>query len=223
MSEYVENLKCEGDSEALSAGGESRNRRGTKEGNVEASNVRATKKIKKEKRLAMNRESARARRRRQKLRLDTLEHRSEELSQRHHELVLENQGLRARLDQLEAELFRTRSWRGRGGSPCTPLQQTMMPSRCMGSTSSASLPFGMSGSGAAGGAGGDAELRYMQMRLMPGVAGGSGRTARLSVQDLQPNLYPSLDNVGGFLGGQLSEMEILNRVRFSFDFSPWAF
>eukprot|EP00797_Seminavis_robusta_P012740 Sro199_g084490.2 (360) ;mRNA; r:74681-75838 len=64
--------------------------------------------LKREKRLAMNRESARARRRRKKYRLETLEQRAEDLSQRHHNLVLANQGLKARVAQLEGELAASR-------------------------------------------------------------------------------------------------------------------
>jgi bZIP transcription factor len=73
-----------------------------------------TKQIRKEKRLAMNRESARARRKRTKIRLETLEQRAEELSQRHHNLVLTNQGLKTRLAQLEAELTITTGRAGVG-------------------------------------------------------------------------------------------------------------
>lgn len=60
--------------------------------------------LKREKRLAMNRESARARRRRKKIRLETLEQQAEDLSQRHHTMVLTNQQLKTRVAQLETEL-----------------------------------------------------------------------------------------------------------------------
>lgn len=60
--------------------------------------------LKREKRLAMNRESARARRRRKKIRLETLEQQAEDLSQKHHSLVMTNESLKSRVVNLENEL-----------------------------------------------------------------------------------------------------------------------
>ena len=71
--------------------------------------------LKREKRLAMNRESARARRRRKKIRLETLEQQAEDLNQRHHSLMLSNQQLKTRVAQLEGELATFSSTRAAAG------------------------------------------------------------------------------------------------------------
>ena len=65
--------------------------------------------LKREKRLAMNRECARARRRRKKLRMEMLENRVQELTQKNSKIQDANDALRARVTQLEAELGAARS------------------------------------------------------------------------------------------------------------------
>ena len=218
MSETNDKRKRDRDTEDYSSGEESEEQ-GSTDGAAGASNLSDSDKLKREKRLAMNRESARARRRRKKLRLDSLEHRTEGLSQRQHALVLENQSLKARVVQLEAELARTRAMGGRGGSLSILQQQAMMASRMGGS--SAGLPFGVMGSGM----GEDSELQYLQRQMMSGNAGAAAGSAGLSseraariaaMQDLQSqiqNSYPASTSPGGLRGGQLSEIERVNMVR----------
>ncbi|CAB9504514.1 expressed unknown protein [Seminavis robusta] len=60
--------------------------------------------LKREKRLAMNRECARARRRRKKVRMELLESRVQELTQKNGKIAEANDALRMRVAQLEAEL-----------------------------------------------------------------------------------------------------------------------
>jgi len=60
--------------------------------------------FKREKRLAMNRECARARRSRKKLRMQTLEHRAQELTNANTRVEQANLALMAKVRQLEAEL-----------------------------------------------------------------------------------------------------------------------
>ena len=60
--------------------------------------------LKREKRLAMNRECARARRRRKKMRMEVLENRVQELTQKNGRICEANDALRARVAQLEAQL-----------------------------------------------------------------------------------------------------------------------
>lgn len=68
--------------------------------------------LKREKRLAMNRECARARRRRKKLRMELLDARVQELNQKNTRIQDENSALRARVMQLEAELGAAKSTAG---------------------------------------------------------------------------------------------------------------
>lgn len=219
MSETHDKRKREEDSGNYSSGEDS-GVQDSADGAAGASNLSPLEKLKREKRLAMNRESARARRRRKKLRLGSLEQRTEGLSQRQHALVLENQGLKARIVHLETELARARAMGGRGGGPSMLQQQAMMASR-MGDASSARLPFGMMGPGM----GGDSELQYLQRQMMSGNAGGAGggaglgseRAARFAaMQDLQSQMqisYPASASPGGSRGGQLSDIKRLNMVR----------
>lgn len=68
--------------------------------------------LKREKRLAMNRECARARRRRKKLRMELLENRVQELTQKNSRMQDANDALRNRVAQLEAELGVAKSGMG---------------------------------------------------------------------------------------------------------------
>lgn len=65
--------------------------------------------LRREKRLRLNRESARARRNRNKTRMETLEREKEELISRNRRFVEANQALRAKVQQLEADLAIYRS------------------------------------------------------------------------------------------------------------------
>ena len=65
--------------------------------------------LKREKRLAMNRECARARRRRKKLRMEILEQKVTELTHTNNHIQVANDALQARVMQLEAELSLARS------------------------------------------------------------------------------------------------------------------
>ena len=222
----------EEDAEGYSSGEESSEGEGTAAPDAAGSRHEGAKtgtleKLKRDKRLAMNRESARARRSRKKMRMETLEHRAEELNQRHHALVLENQGLKARVAQLETELSGSRPLGGGGGAASMLQQQALMAAR-MGGASSLGLPFGLAG---AGGMGTDPELQYLQMQMQmqmqmrssnagTSAAGGGGstseRAARLAaMQDiqsqLQTNQYSALSGSAG--GGQLSDIGRLNAVR----------
>jgi bZIP transcription factor len=88
---------------------------GATDANADADKSERIELLKRKKRLALNRESARARRKRKKIRLETLEQRAEELSQRHHNLELTNQGLKTRIARLEAELAATTGGRAELG------------------------------------------------------------------------------------------------------------
>ena len=67
-------------------------------------------KLKRQKRLAMNRECARNRRRRKKLRMELLDKQVQDLTNRNTLLDHENRLLGARVQQLELELNRAKSW-----------------------------------------------------------------------------------------------------------------
>jgi bZIP transcription factor len=77
--------------------------------------------LKREKRLAQNRDCARARRRRKKIRMDTLENRVQALTQQNVSLQGDNEALLVRVTQLEGELRRVTAMAsggmGMGGMP----------------------------------------------------------------------------------------------------------
>ena len=72
--------------------------------NEEEDTAEVTLQVRREKRLAMNRASARARRKRKKVMLETLGHQNAELTKQNLDLVNENIALKAQLDKLEAAL-----------------------------------------------------------------------------------------------------------------------
>ena len=72
--------------------------------NEDEDTAEVTLQVRREKRLAMNRASARARRKRKKVMLETLGHQNAELTKQNLDLVNENIALKAQLDKLEAAL-----------------------------------------------------------------------------------------------------------------------
>ena len=66
-------------------------------------------KVKRERRLAMNRSSARARRKRKKVLLDSLANQVSELTKRHDSLELTNSTLQARIQQLQSSLVQAQA------------------------------------------------------------------------------------------------------------------
>ena len=122
--------------------------------------------FKREKRLAMNRESARARRRRKKIRMELMEQRVDGLNQRHDALLQEHQALQARVRHLETELVvanASTTSRAVSGGP-------------VGGRALEPLPPGFLGMGMAGGAGG-ANNPLLSAREMPFPGGGGGAAA----------------------------------------------
>ena len=93
-----DDVSDEGDQEVSSGAAESGDKR-----------YETLERLKREKRLAMNRECARARRRRKKLRMELLDNRVQELTQKNNRIQEENLTLRARVMQLEAELGAAKS------------------------------------------------------------------------------------------------------------------
>ena len=91
-------------------------------------------KMKRERRLAMNRTSARARRKRKKVLLDTLANQVTELTKQHQALELTNGTLRARVQQLEASLTQSQA------TIATLLQQQPASSATAAATTSVEGP-----------------------------------------------------------------------------------
>ena len=153
--------------------------------------------LKREKRLAMNRECARARRRRKKLRMELLDNRVQELAQKNNRIQDDNMALRARVMQLEAELGAAKSnigldassllggagGVGLGGYDAMSNQaliaeklnlQRRAALAAFGGSSSGSPASGLGGfMGSAGGKSDQATaLRYMQLMQAKSAAGG---------------------------------------------------
>ena len=134
--------------------------------------------LKREKRLAMNRECARARRRRKKLRMELLDNRVEELSQKNTRIQDENTALRARVMQLEAELGAAKSTKG--------LDASSLMGGMGGGGFSAVYPSGVMSSQAL-----IAEKLSSQRRAaLAGLGGSAGAPA---------------SGLGGFMGGASSD------------------
>lgn len=153
--------------------------------------------LKREKRLAMNRECARARRRRKKLRMELLDNRVHELTQKNNRIQDDNMALRARVMQLEAELGAAKSnmgldasslMGGAGGmgiggfdvmsSQALIAEKLNLQRRAalagFGGPSAGAPTSGLGGfMGSAGGSSDQATaLRYMQLMQAKSVAGG---------------------------------------------------
>lgn len=113
--------------------------------------------LRREKRLAMNRESARARRKRKKFLMESLESRVEEMNQRNQRLTRANETLRNQVNHLEAELSVSRSTiavltQDRSGPSSTLLSRALNPAGALASnTALASSTALASGALATGG------------------------------------------------------------------------
>lgn len=133
---------------------------------------------------AMNRECARARRRRKKLRLELLENRVQELSNKNTKLQEQNDGLRTRVLLLEQELFQTKSMlsmaaaanfgtAGAGGMAAMAaasmggMQPNMQTQQGMQNGNGG----GNGGAGAGGGGGMNAELLLQRRAALAGLGG----------------------------------------------------
>lgn len=112
-----------------------------------------TLKVRREKRLAMNRASARARRRRKKDLLDTLSTQVSDLTNQKQALQTANEGLKARVEQLEAALH----------------QATNTITAIASASSGAS---GLSSTTIGGGGGNTDEARLRSLLLGAGISGG---------------------------------------------------
>jgi len=129
--------------------------------------------LKRMNRLAKNRESARNRRLRKKIRSNDLEEKVNHLNLRNQELMLENVNLKKRVLELEIELANSR-FCGVGGTvgganATSMLQSDSLTARTARSSTSRAgvLPSHLEGSGgvAVGGLRNSAELQYLQMQL----------------------------------------------------------
>lgn len=157
--------------------------------------------LKREKRLAMNRECARARRRRKKLRMELLENRVQELTQKNGRMQDTNEALRSRVAQLEAELGVAKSGMAMGlsspdggmssGPPSSLLGARMgglsaeatqamiaeklsMQRRALAGFGGSSGLGGLQSMGGGGGSSDQATLRYMQLMKAKSAAASMG-------------------------------------------------
>ncbi|CAB9502797.1 expressed unknown protein [Seminavis robusta] len=117
----------------------------------EASRYDRLEQLKREKRLAMNRECARVRRRRKKVRMEHLESKVQDLTQANGRLQEENEAMLARVAQLEMEVNRARAQRALGMSANSHMLEASAaagPSSAHMPPSAASLLGGSNAAGA---------------------------------------------------------------------------
>ena len=158
----------------------------TGDGGEEGGRYDKLERLKREKRLAMNRECARARRRRKKLRMELLETRVQDLTTRNSQVQEANDALRTRVAQLEGELNMAKSTIAMlgsgGGGVGSDASQSFLNEKFNlqrraallgggGGPTAAAAAYGLGGFPGAGGQDPAAALRYMQlMQAKSGMA-----------------------------------------------------